>query len=148
MVSALAAAHSAGVIHRKFKTSSVVLLDPEPGAVARRVVVTDFGAAEGSGELTPACDITALGLVIYQLVTGHIPSAGAGATDLLQRLDGSGADGKWKSVILRCLERHPASRFAKVEDVLEGLGGLRLTDVEPFGRRNRLLVAVAAGAAF
>jgi serine/threonine-protein kinase len=98
MAEALDAAHRAGVIHRDFKPSNVMLLD---GPAGRRAVITDFGLArpaapsEGdtatvSGQIigtldymapelltgakaNPPSDLYALGLVAYKMVTGELP---------------------------------------------------------------------------
>ncbi|HYR43163.1 MAG TPA: serine/threonine-protein kinase, partial [Terriglobia bacterium] len=48
MVAALAAAHKAGVIHRDFKSSNVILVPSGEGDRNIRVVVTDFGLARSS----------------------------------------------------------------------------------------------------
>jgi eukaryotic-like serine/threonine-protein kinase len=148
MASALAAAHGVGIVHRDFKPGNVMLV----GASGQwRAVVTDFGLAlrsltadEGASHstgqtflgtpaymspeqlegrpATPASDIYALGLVMYEMVTGARPFQGdTPISAALKRLTEMpapprrfqpGLSGVWESVILRCLERDPAQRFA------------------------------------
>ena len=111
--------------------------------------------------LTAAADIYALGVVIYEMVTGRLPFTGDSAMSVaVKRLQAAppsprqhvaDLDPTWESAILRCLERDPADRFASAADVVKALGGF---DVAPGSgvatlqrkraQRNRVLSAGVA----
>ncbi len=152
---ALDAAHAAGVVHRDFKSANVMLI---PTAGGSRAVITDFGVAVArpgdplwvhgnrgmvgspaymapeqvlGAEVTAAADIYALGIVLYELVTGRRPFGGPDRlAAALQRLTRPPVpprrflptlDRRWEETILRCLEREPASRFASAGDAVAAL---------------------------
>jgi len=81
--------------------------------------------------LTPATDVYALGVVLYEMVTRARPFEGGSAFSVAaQRLTrdpvppsrhAPGLDPLWESVILRCLARDPSSRYARATQVLEDL---------------------------
>ncbi len=190
MLAGLSAAHQAGVVHRDFKPSNVLLVPQASGTPPVRAVITDFGLAHsldpaefsvsGTGEMlgtpafmapeqvtgktiSPATDIYALGIVLFQMVTGKLPFSGenwrAIAYKRLQELPPSpkslvpDLDEGWSRTILKCLERDPAARFQSVEEVEEALDSeakaRRLADIASRQRRRMLfsvigLVLVAA----
>src|SRR5207237_7219397 len=91
-------------------------------------------------EITAAVDIYALGLVMYEMVTGRLPFASvSGLAVALERLKEAAPsprthvpdlDIRWETSILKCLERNPADRFPSVANLLQALEGEK-TSTEP-----------------
>src|SRR5215510_1079140 len=134
----LAAAHEQGVLHRDLKPANV-MIDGRG-----RAKITDFGLAvlgEGSesrdGAGTPdymapeqmagsaatvKSDLYALGLVLYELFTGHRPYSASSPQELARLQQQStpanpskhieGFDPAVEKVILRCLRADPMDRPA------------------------------------
>lgn len=160
IAAALSAAHRAGVVHRDLKPGNIMLVSSSDSDTPR-VVVTDFGLArshlpgEGEdmtragftmgtaeymapeqvegGDAGPAADIYALGIVIFEMVTGELPfKAETPLATAVKRLKGPPPSPRlhvrelpspWERAILRCLERDQARRFPHVEDVVRALSG-------------------------
>jgi eukaryotic-like serine/threonine-protein kinase len=84
-----------------------------------------------SGEATPASDVYAFGLVLYELVTNKKPFESerpfAAILDRLKHRPISpkkyvpSLDSRWEATILRCLERRPESRFRSAGEILPAL---------------------------
>jgi serine/threonine protein kinase len=163
---ALQAAHQAGVVHRDLKPANVMLVE---GRGSLRAVVTDFGLArlesgsedqqglaltaagvvgtpaylapeqvEGK-EVTPAVDIYAFGIVLYEMLTGTVPFIGdtalSTAVKRLQQAAPSprdhvpGLDQRWEAAILRCLAREPSARFASAPAAVEAISRASVPEV-------------------
>lgn len=176
---ALAAIHRSGIVHRDLKTSNILLVPHENGL---RAVVTDFGLAitlPGRGSLhvtetgqvlgtpefmapeqlkkepiTGATDVYALGLVLYEMVTGELPQSGESPLTIAAKRISEDApsprmivpdlERRWERTILRCLERNPKHRFQSAAEVSVALRDESITTrlrVLPFRHRTRVLFA-------
>jgi tRNA A-37 threonylcarbamoyl transferase component Bud32/Tfp pilus assembly protein PilF len=132
LAEALDAAHRSQVVHGDFKTGNVIL---ESSATGTRAVVTDFGLAQRTsmaspcaggttaymapeqlrrGELTPASDIYALGVVIHEMVAGKrlLPPHGraADAVDGAHQPGSPALPPSWARALGCCLAPAPRDR--------------------------------------
>jgi len=164
---ALAVAHEQGIVHRDVKPDNVMM---EKRGKAARVVLTDFGVAHITGletmtasgaligspaymspeqarghDIGPAADIWAVGVLLYQMVTGTLPFPGKEAFAVIAAV----ARGTFKrasqvaavvspeldQVIARCLHSTPGERYQSSRALAEDLRAIAreggLTDELP-----------------
>ncbi len=163
LCSGLAEIHRSGVLHRDLKPANVILSPGKDGKP--RAVITDFGLAvnqdgntdligvtpsymapelKQSGQTSPASDVYALGVVLFEMVTGQKPFPDTAASDgatpapirpskLVRHLPSV-----WDDAILPCLAAQPEKRPSVVQV-------LAVLDRPPFYRKPWVPnVAIAA----
>lgn len=163
LAEALSAAHGAGVVHRDLKPQSVFLSQSDDGStravltdfgVARDI--DDEPTAESVEQLTatnvvlgtpyymapeqleaevatPVTDIYALGLMLFEMVTGRLPfMAPTTLQAVFKRVQEDPPSPRrylptlstsWERTILRCLAREPSERFQSAALVAASLRG-------------------------
>lgn len=158
MVAALSAAHQAGVIHRDLKCANLMIVPRAGGAprvvvtdfglarqvpTDRRATVTSWSPGSMAGYGTPAymapeqiqggkvgaaADIYALGVVLYEMLTGELPYPEDSplAMAVKKTRERPLAPDKlvpslrptWSAAISKCLEADPKRRFRDVREIL------------------------------
>jgi len=150
---ALSAAHDREIVHRDVKPDNIVLVpsqddEGQPMEVAK---VCDFGiAALGSNTpltedhaagtpeymapeqttgsaISPAADVYACGIVLYEMLTGEVPFRSDQAFRILMkhrseapRPPGTltpGLNRALESIVLRCLEKRPENRYRSAREL-------------------------------
>lgn len=182
IVLALRFAHKRGIIHRDIKPHNVIL--DEEG----RAKVTDFGIARAGASdmtltgsimgtaqylspeqaqghaVTEASDLYAVGVVLYELLTGSVPFDGESAVTIaMQQVTAEPVPPSQRNpavgpaldaVVLRALAKDPAQRYATADDLLaalqqarEGIVPAAAPNGAPTAPTALLVPPAAAGAA-
>jgi len=147
VLAGLAYAHQKGVLHRDIKPANVMLGGDTARVmdfgVALQLDQTDAGRALtgtpaylapeyiAGGPFTPAADVFATGMMLYEMLTGSVPVAGDNAWETMQRqltqalaapsASAGAVDETLDSIVLRALSKDPAARFASAQAMREAL---------------------------
>ncbi len=138
--------HERGIVHRDLKPGNIFYDDgyvkigdyglSKHIAVSRHsgqtvsVGTVHYMAPEiGSGSYTRAIDIYALGVMLYEMLTGRLPFTGSSMGEILmrhlnERPDTTGIPEPFASVIARALAKDPAARYQDVNEMVDAVTGV------------------------
>jgi len=155
---ALSASHKCNIVHRDLKPDNIILI--QRGREKDFVKLLDFGIAkltgdqpgsrrtrtglvmgtpaymspeqcEGRGNVDHRADVYALGIVLYEMITGRVPFYGEGYGEVLvQHLTAQPAPPSTirgmipphvEQVILKALEKRPEMRFPTMDEMTKAL---------------------------
>jgi serine/threonine protein kinase len=172
-IEAIAEAHALGIVHRDLKPSNLFLTRRPDGTPLIKVL--DFGISKtatpggdaavtttsavlgspmymapeqmiASREVDGRTDVWALGVVVYQLLTGRGPFAGTTMAELCARIlqephapvrqTRPDVPGEIDAIVARCLEKDRTRRYPSVADLAEALA--------PFGGASTAMSAERA----
>jgi len=180
IASGLKSLHESGIIHRDMKSSNIMINR------AGQAVIMDFGLARQTGQnqgdrklssrgtsayMSPEqargegvderTDIWSLGVVLYEMLTGHLPFRGDYEQAVIYSILNEkprpvsdlrgGVPEDITGIVECCLEKDPNTRYqtldeaiAAVRAALDNLTGGRRIPAKPGRRRNLVAVPIAA----
>ncbi|HMJ11779.1 MAG TPA: serine/threonine-protein kinase, partial [Polyangiaceae bacterium] len=161
IIGAVATAHDSGILHRDLKPSNLFMSERKRGAVVPKLLdfgiakaagqdtLTESGAVVGTphymapeqacdGEVLPATDTWALGVVLHECLRGQRPYEATSPAAILLKIVNAPAPrlhavAPWvpkalAAVVDRALEREPARRFGNARDLARALLAAAIQD--------------------
>lgn len=139
----LAYLHDRGIVHRDLKPANIfyddgyvkigdyglskhISVSQHSGQTVSVGTVHYMAPEIGSGSYTKAIDIYALGVILYEMLTGHLPFTGASMGEILMRHLSdrpslTGIPEPFAGVIARALAKDPQHRFQDAHELADAL---------------------------
>jgi serine/threonine protein kinase len=135
--------HERGIVHRDLKPGNIfyddgyvkigdyglskhISMTRHSGQTVSVGTVHYMAPEIGSGSYTRAIDIYALGVVLFEMLTGKLPFTGSSMGEILmrhlsERPDTSGLPEPFASVIAKALAKDPKDRFQDVNEMVDAI---------------------------
>ena len=170
-------AHELGLIHRDLKPANILItpdgvlkiadfglvkqLEPVPGAAGQSVAGNMVMGTPGymapeqidqrAGEIGPHTDVYALGVMLFELLSGQLPFTAGSAYELLRQIQESdpillrklqpALPRDLETICLKCLQKDPADRYPSAAAMAGDLRRFRLGEpitARPMGHAERI----------
>lgn len=138
--------HSSGIVHRDLKPGNIYL-ERGTQSIDQRVKIGDYGLSKfisnsrrsgqtesvgtvhymapeiAGGRYGREIDTYALGVILYEMLTGHVPFEGESVGEVLMKHltaepDLSRLDEPYRSIVARALAKDPESRLSSVDELM------------------------------
>ena len=169
LVEGVAYLHDHGIVHRDLKPANLFmeegivkigdyglakLITPSHGSEHSESIGTcHYMAPEiGSGKYHKPIDIYAIGVILYEMITGHVPFDGETVNEVLMkhlttRPDVSMLPEPYRTIVARALAKDPNQRPARVYDLLPAEDAPRTPEVRIIGEGRQGLISAGSNAA-
>ena len=137
--------HDRGIVHRDLKPGNIFYEDgyvkigdyglskaisaSQHSAQTITVGTVHYMAPEiGKGQYDRGIDVYALGVLLYEMLTGHVPFFGASHGEILMKHlmdvpDLSGVEEPFATVIRKAMAKEPADRYQSAQEMVEAIFG-------------------------
>lgn len=138
--------HASGIVHRDLKPGNIYL-ERGAGAIAPRVKIGDYGLSKfistsrrsgqtesvgtvhymapeiAGGRYGREIDTYALGVILYEMLTGHVPFEGESVGEVLMKHltaepELARIDEPYRTIVARALAKDPELRLANVDELI------------------------------
>lgn len=146
LAAAIHCLHEHGIVHRDLKPGNIFLenglikvgdyglckfiADSHHAGMTKDVGTVHYMAPEiSTGNYNRQIDIYAAGVLLYEMLTGHVPFEGESAGEILMKHltappDLSKVPKEFKPILVKALEKNPANRFQTISEMAKAVNAV------------------------